>query len=143
MKIYLASSWRNADQPRVLALLRAAGHKVYDFRNPVPGNEGFQWKAVDPEGPPDTVLRLRKALVHPVAQQGFMFDLRALVEAEATVLLLPLRTLCSPRGGMGLWRRTARHRLHARRGTARAHVQARLRHCRQRRRAARCAAVTT
>ena len=41
MKIYMASSWRNADQPRVLRMIRELGHDVYDFRNPAPGNEGF------------------------------------------------------------------------------------------------------
>lgn len=33
-RIYLASSWRNEHQPRILALLRDAGHEVYDFRHP-------------------------------------------------------------------------------------------------------------
>lgn len=33
-RIYVASSWRNKYQPEVVAALRKAGHKVYDFRNP-------------------------------------------------------------------------------------------------------------
>jgi hypothetical protein len=41
MKLYVASSWRNARQPEVVARLREAGHEVYDFRNPAPGNTGF------------------------------------------------------------------------------------------------------
>ena len=34
MNIYVASSWRNAYQPEVVARLRSEGHSVYDFRNP-------------------------------------------------------------------------------------------------------------
>lgn len=36
MNIYVASSWRCARQPAVVAALRAAGHEVYDFKNPAP-----------------------------------------------------------------------------------------------------------
>lgn len=32
MNIYLASSWRNTEQQRVLGLLQANGHRVYGFR---------------------------------------------------------------------------------------------------------------
>lgn len=48
MKIYVASSWRNKIQPLVVLALREAGHEVYDFRNPAPGNTGFQWSEIDP-----------------------------------------------------------------------------------------------
>lgn len=44
MRIYLASSWRNAAQPGLVALLRSWGHEVYDFRNPAPGETGFAWQ---------------------------------------------------------------------------------------------------
>ena len=33
-RIYVASSWRNKYFPEVVDALRAAGHQVYDFRNP-------------------------------------------------------------------------------------------------------------
>ncbi len=46
MNIYVASSWRNALQPAVVAALREAGHVVYDFRNLAPGDRGFGWKQV-------------------------------------------------------------------------------------------------
>jgi hypothetical protein len=36
-RIYLASSWRNKEQPTLLAFLRDKGHEVYDFRNPPGG----------------------------------------------------------------------------------------------------------
>ena len=42
-KIYVASSWKNLLQPAIVSVLRNAGHAVYDFRNPVPGNSGFSW----------------------------------------------------------------------------------------------------
>ena len=47
-RIYLASSWRNEGQPALVRLLRAAGHLVYDFRDPPSGSGGFQWTDIDP-----------------------------------------------------------------------------------------------
>lgn len=41
MKIYVASSWRNAYQPQVVDALRKEGNEVYDFRNPAEGDNGF------------------------------------------------------------------------------------------------------
>jgi len=49
MSIYVASSWRNTHQPSVVAALREAGHDVYDFRNPRPGDHGFHWSMIDPD----------------------------------------------------------------------------------------------
>lgn len=47
-KIYVASSWRNTYYPSVVESLQAAGHEVYDFRNPPQGGHGFHWTAIDP-----------------------------------------------------------------------------------------------
>ena len=47
-RIYVASSWRCPAQPEAVETLRAAGHEVYDFRNP-PGKAGFGWSEIDPE----------------------------------------------------------------------------------------------
>lgn len=47
MHIYVASSRRNTYFPEVVAALRAAGHEVYDFRNPPNGAPGFKWTKVD------------------------------------------------------------------------------------------------
>lgn len=89
-KIYLASSWRNLYQPTVLAALRAAGHEVYDFKNPTPGNSGFGWQQCDPDLKSDlTVERMRRVLAHPVAQAGFDCDYNAMKWADCCVLLLP------------------------------------------------------
>ena len=90
MKIYLASSWRNAYQPSVLQCLRAEGHDVYDFRNPAPGNTGFSWRQIDPELTTSlTVERLRRVLAHDIAEAGFKCDYDAMQWADACVLLLP------------------------------------------------------
>lgn len=90
MKIYLASSWRNQQQPAVLAGLRDLGHEVYDFRNPEPGNTGFGWKQVDTGLVENlSTQRLRAALTNPIAQSGFDLDFNAMKWADACVLLLP------------------------------------------------------
>lgn len=89
MRIYVATSWRNERQPEVVQALRAAGHKVYDFRNPRPGDKGFHWSEIDPAWKEWTPEELRAALSHPIAERGFASDMRALRWAEAVVLLLP------------------------------------------------------
>lgn len=90
MKIYVASSWRNHDQPDVVAALRSAGHEVYDFKNPAPGDHGFGWGPLGLGDPKQwTPQTLREALRHPVAQRGFAFDMDALRGCDACVLVLP------------------------------------------------------
>ena len=90
MKIYLASSWRNPQQPEAVAALRAAGHEVYDFRNPEPGNGGFSWRSMSEPWELKDGARFRDhVLRHPVAQAGFALDMNALKAAHATVLVLP------------------------------------------------------
>jgi len=91
MKIYVASSWRNeARQQATVRALREAGHEVYDFRNPAPGDTGFAWRQCataeqlsDPRSFRDEVL------THPIARAGFENDMNALRDADATVLVLP------------------------------------------------------
>ena len=93
-KIYLASSWRNRYQPRLVQLLRSAssGHEVYDFRNPAPGNTGFSWSEIDPEWSTSggwDAPKYRAGLRDPIAEKGFQMDMRALENADIVVLLLP------------------------------------------------------
>lgn len=88
-KIYLASSWRNPDQPEALALLRSAGHEVYDFRNPAPGNTGFSWSAIDPAWMQWSTEQYVAALAHPLAEDGYALDFGAMKWADTFVLLLP------------------------------------------------------
>ena len=89
MRIYLASSWRNRYQPALVALLRAEGHEVYDFRNPAPGNTGFAWSAIDVNWLNWSPYSFRQALQDPIAAAGFKLDMDALRWCEACVCLLP------------------------------------------------------
>lgn len=89
MRVYVASSWRNAEQPGVVARLRAEGHEVYDFRNPAPGDDGFAWSEIDPAWQSWTAEQYVKALEHPLARAGFLNDILALHRCEACVLVQP------------------------------------------------------
>lgn len=89
-RIYVASSWRNPGQPAIVSALRTAGHEVYDFRNPAPGNTGFAWSEVDPNWlnwDPGTFAE--KLTTHPVAAAGFAFDKNALDWCDTCILVLP------------------------------------------------------
>lgn len=88
-KIYLASSWRNAWQPAAVKGLRAAGHEVYDFQNPAPGNKGFAWSEIDPDWLQWNPTRFVSALEDPIALSGYRFDKAALDWCDTCVLLLP------------------------------------------------------
>lgn len=89
MKIYVASSWRNGNQPAVVEALRAAGHEVYDFRNPPHGRGGFAWSDIDPAWESWTVDEYREALEDPIAEAGFDSDWDGMVWADAGVLVMP------------------------------------------------------
>lgn len=88
-KIYVASSWRNSDQPSVVSNLRLDGHLVYDFKNPHPGNGGFSWKEIAPNWQQWTAKEYIAALDHPVAKMGFASDFNAMKWADTFVLVLP------------------------------------------------------
>lgn len=87
-RIYVASSWRNQMQQGVVHTLRAAGHEVYDFKNP-PGRPGFQWSQVDPEWKGWSPAEYRRLLGHPVSHAGFASDWNAMVWADTGVLVMP------------------------------------------------------
>ena len=88
-KIYLASSWRNQDQPRILKFLRQEGHEVYDFRNPARDDDGFSWSDIDPDWKDWKPFEFKAALRDPIAHHGFAADHRAMIWADTCVLLLP------------------------------------------------------
>ncbi len=88
-RVYVASSWRNEIQPLVVYALRAAGHEVYDFKNPRPGDHGFHWSEIDPNWKSWTVDQYRQALRHPIARDGFASDFNAMQWADTFVLVLP------------------------------------------------------
>ncbi len=88
MKIYVASSWRNERHPDIVALLRAEGHDVYDFKNP-PYQTGFHWSEVGRGYKHWCNQDYREALKHPIALAGFDSDMSALRAADCTVLVMP------------------------------------------------------
>ena len=90
-QIYVASSWRNLHQPSVVEALRGAGHGVYDFRNPEPGDNGFSWKQCDPLLPATgwPIAELARVLDHPAARRGFQFDYGAMQRSTGACLVLP------------------------------------------------------
>ncbi len=89
-RIYLASSWRNTQQPAAVHLLRGVGHTVYDFRHPFHGDAGFSWGDIASEWKGWTAEEYRNALLtSPIAAKGFISDLRAMQWADTCILLLP------------------------------------------------------
>jgi hypothetical protein len=89
VKIYVASSWRNQYQPNVVKALLQAGHAVYDFRNPRPGDIGFHWSEIDPNWKEWRPELFKSVLSHPIAVSGFDSDFSAMLWSDACVLVLP------------------------------------------------------
>jgi hypothetical protein len=91
VKIYVASSWRNELQPKVVAMLRAAGHEVHDYKESAAGSGG----APAPEMDDFTRMRFEpaqfRALLnqHPLARTLFDKDMDALRASDACVLVQP------------------------------------------------------
>lgn len=88
-RIYLASSWRNPQQPQAVQMLRDAGHEVYDFRHPKPEDTGFSWGDIDAEWLNWTPKEFIGGMKHPIAQAGYTSDKNALDWCDTCVLLLP------------------------------------------------------
>lgn len=89
MKIYVASSWRNAVQPEIVNLLREKGYEVYDFKNPRPGDTGFHWSEIDQDWKKWTPEQFRQGVKHEIALKGYYSDMGALEECDVCVLVLP------------------------------------------------------
>jgi hypothetical protein len=92
MKIYVATSWRNEYQPKVVQELLKHGHDVYDFR----ADHGFSWREVDENWLNWTPEEYLTGLMHPRALQGFERDMKALDWCEACVYVMP----CGPSASM-------------------------------------------
>jgi hypothetical protein len=89
-KVYVASSWRNEHyQQAACGLLLTHGHRVYDFRHPRAGDNGFHWSEIDPGWKSWTVAQYRDALLHPLAEAGFQSDKEALDWADTGVIVMP------------------------------------------------------
>lgn len=91
MKIYVASSWRNPIQPKVVNQLKEHTQlQVYDFRTASDGGaRGFHWREIDPNWEKWTVGQYKDALVHELAAKGYAADINNLDSAGATLLVLP------------------------------------------------------
>lgn len=89
MKIYVASSWRNEYQQRVVELLRELGHEVYDFKNPPHGRVGFAWSDIDPNWINWTSEEYKAALASEIAEDGFNSDFDGMKWADTCVMVLP------------------------------------------------------
>lgn len=87
--IYVASSWSNPYQPVIVENLRALGFKVYDFRNPSPGDYGFSWSDIDVNWRDWSIEEYIKALDHQFAQEAFKSDMGALEQSKYCILVLP------------------------------------------------------
>ncbi|MFR9165015.1 MAG: hypothetical protein ACLVKO_01855 [Dysgonomonas sp.] len=88
-KIYVASSWRNPYQPKVVQYLIEKGHEVYDFRNPPHGKGGFAWSDIDPNWEDWSTLQYKEALTHPISENGFNSDFDGMKWADVCVMVLP------------------------------------------------------
>lgn len=86
MNIYVASSWRNQSQPVVVEALRNAGHEVYDFRE---DGFGFGWKDIDPDWWAWSAEKMRAALFHELADEGYQNDMKAILACDLCVLVMP------------------------------------------------------
>ena len=89
MHLYIASSWRNTYYPEVVTALRAAGHEVYDFRNPPTGDPGFHWTDVDEACADWSPAEYQTNHTHPLAERQFKNDIDAMSACDACVLVLP------------------------------------------------------
>lgn len=92
--MYVASSWRNEYQQSVVAALKDAGHDVYDFRNPTPGEHELSWREMD--GWENwgaeriaSVLRGTDGPISELAEANFQSNFQALERAEAVLCVMP------------------------------------------------------
>ena len=68
MKIYVASSWKNPNQPWMVHRLTHYGHYVYDFRNTKEGGGAFNWDQIDPDWEEWTISDFQVGLTHNLAE---------------------------------------------------------------------------
>lgn len=101
--VYVASSWRNVEQPEVVKALRLAGFDPYDFRNPRGDGTGFfSWSVIDPKWEDWKYSDYLKALRHHVSIDAFFSDYDHLRAADALVLVLPCNRSSHLEAGMAI-----------------------------------------
>ena len=96
-KVYVASSWSNEYQPRIVAFLRERGHEVYDFRNPERKTD-FRWSQISGNWEKMETDEYLDALEHPLAEAGFRSDFDA--AGRRMCACAPLRGFSTFRSGM-------------------------------------------
>ena len=89
MKIYVASSWRNRYQPSSSSCSEAGGMTSYDFRNP-PNESGLGWEEVAQDWESWSTDQYMEALAHPLAEDGYDSDFRAMQDCDALVMVMPV-----------------------------------------------------
>ena len=88
-RIYVASSWRNENQQKLVTLLRDNGHKVYDFTRPYGEGKPNVWDEVKLDHDRCTTEQFSEAMTNPVVEKRYEDHLSALTAADTCILLLP------------------------------------------------------
>ena len=70
-RIYVASSWRNKNQQKLIFLLRDNGHKVYDFTKPHGEDKPNVWDEVQLNQDRCTAAQYSEAMSNPVVEKRF------------------------------------------------------------------------
>ena len=96
-RIYVSSSWKNELQPKIVALLREHGHKVYDFRHPNGRNDRNVWEEITESL--NLSIAYQQGIILPDNYDRMLSDQRvrdrfddhfkAMNDADTCVLLLP------------------------------------------------------
>ena len=89
MKIYVASSWKNDDQQKVVQYLRLKEHEVYDFKNPDKNDHGFSWSQIDKNWKEWSVDQYINKLNYYIPSSGFEKNFNAMKWADVCILVLP------------------------------------------------------
>ncbi len=90
LRIYTGSSWRNEVYDQIVAEIREAGHRVWDFKNPPNGYPGFMWDYIMPgwESKEKSPAEFRDTLLtHPECDKGFSIDFEGMNWANTGVLI--------------------------------------------------------
>ena len=88
-RIYVASSWRNKNQQKLISLLRDNGHKVYDFTKPHGEDKPNVWDEVQLNQDRCSAAQYSEAMSNPVVEKRFEEHLSAMTAADTCILLLP------------------------------------------------------
>lgn len=93
MKLYVASSWRNEHYDGVCNFLLQCGHRIWNWRQPPTGGNGFSWSQCGMEGHRHgdkvSVANWKDMLDAQPACLGFASDLCGMNWCEVGVLLHP------------------------------------------------------